>query len=96
MTEEIVFEWDENKRQRNWDVHKIDFAEAAEVFDDCNISIVPDIREDYGESRFNAYGLSKGRKIRVCFTWRGENVIRVISMFKVHNIEWRKYYEKND
>jgi len=59
------------------------------------MSLYLDERADYGEERFNAYGLSKGRKIRVCFTIRGDKV-RIITMFKVHNKEWSKYYEQNN
>ena len=92
MTENVIFEWDDEKRKRNIIEHGIDFIEAAIVFDDPNVSIVPDARKNYGEKRFNAYGMSNGRKMRVCFTMRGENVIRVISMFKVHIKEWNRHY----
>ena len=47
---------------------------------------------------FNAYGISNGRRLRVCFTMRSDNIIRVISMFKVHKKEWNRHYgiEKNN
>ena len=93
MNENIIFEWDEEKRQRNITEHGIDFIEAVSVFDDPQVSIFFDTRKDYGEERFNAYGQSNGRCIRVCFTMRGKNIIRVISMFKVHKKEWNRYYE---
>jgi len=92
MTEHIFFEWDEEKRNRNIVEHGIDFVEAVVVFDDPKVSIFLDVRKDYGEERYNAYGMSNGRHLRVCFTMRGINVIRVISMFKVHYKEWNKYY----
>ncbi|MDR3329307.1 MAG: BrnT family toxin [Prevotellaceae bacterium] len=95
MSNEMVLEWDEEKRQRNIVEHGIDFVEAVEVLFDTNVSIVPDGRKDYGEKRFNAYGLSNGRRLRMCFTMRGD-AVRVITMFKVHNKEWEKYYEKNN
>ena len=95
MTENIVFEWDEAKRNRNILEHGIDFVEAVTVFDDSNVSIIPDVRKDYGEERYNAYGISNGRRMRVCFTMRGENIIRVISMFKVHQKEWNRHYDNN-
>ena len=93
MTENIIFEWDEEKRTRNIVEHGVDFVEAVSIFDDPKVSIFSDVRKDYGEKRFNAYGVSNGRRMRVCFTMRGENVIRVISMFKVHIKEWNKYYD---
>ena len=92
MTDIVIFEWDEEKRNRNIEVHGIDFVEAVSVFDDPKASIIPDVRKNYGEERYNAYGLSNGRRLRVCFTMRGLNTIRVISMFKVHQKEWNKYY----
>ena len=92
MTEQIFFEWDEEKRNSNIVEHGIDFVEAVVVFDDPKVSIFLDVRKDYGEERYNAYGMSNGRHLRVCFTMRGINVIRVISMFKVHYKEWNKYY----
>ena len=93
MTDNLIFEWDEKKCERNILEHGIDFVEAGTVFDDPCLSIVPDVRKDYGEERFNAYGVSNGRRMRVCFTMRGENVIRVISMFKVHKKEWDRHYD---
>ena len=93
MTENIIFEWDEEKRNRNIIERGIDFVEAVTVFDDPNVSIIPDVRKDYGEERFNAYGMSNGRRMRVCFTMRGENTTRVISMFKVHIKEWNRHYD---
>ena len=92
MTDNLIFEWDEKKRERNIIEHGIDFVEAATVFDDPKVAIVPDVRKDYGEDRFNAYGLSNGRRMRVCFTMRSEDVIRVISVFKVHVKEWNRHY----
>ena len=94
MTENLFFEWDEEKCRRNILEHGIDFVEAVTVFDDPKMSIVPDVRKDYGEERFNAYGMSNGRCMRVCFTIRGKNIIRVISMFKVRKKEWDRHYDE--
>ena len=88
---EIRLEWDETKRQQILAKHKIDILDAIEVMSDPNVSIYPDNRRDYNEPRFNAYGISKGRRLRVCFTPRGGS-IRIITMFNVHEKEWRKYY----
>jgi uncharacterized DUF497 family protein len=95
MAGKIFLEWDEDKRKSNFAERGIDFADAAEVLADPNMSLYLDERADYGEERFNAYGLSNGRKIRVCFTIRKDKV-RVTTMFKVHNKEWSKYYEQNN
>ena len=92
MTDNIVFEWDEKKCEGNIFEHGIDFIEAGTIFGDPHLVIFPDLRKDYGEERYNAYGMSNGRCMRVCFTMRGENVIRIISMFKVHKKEWDRHY----
>jgi uncharacterized DUF497 family protein len=91
----IILEWDEDKCKRNIEERGIDFADAAEVLVDPNMTLYLDNRRDYGEIRFNAYGLSKDRKIRMCFTLR-EDKVRVITMFRVHDKEWSKYYEQNN
>ena len=54
MTDNLIFEWDDKKRERNILEHGIDFVEAATVFDDPKVTIVPDVRKDYGEERFIA------------------------------------------
>ena len=94
MTENLFFEWDEAKRNQNIVNHGIDFVEAVSVFDDPKVSIVPDNRKEYGEERYNAYGMSNGRCLRVCFTMRGEDNIHIISIFKVDKKEWNKHYGK--
>ena len=76
MIDNIIFEWDEKKRECNVLDHGIDFIETVTVFDDPKLSIILDVRKDYGEEIFNAYGKSNGRRMRVCFTMRGENIIR--------------------
>ena len=72
MTENIIFEWDEEKRRRNIIEHGVDFVEAVTIFEDPQVSIVPDVRKDYGEERFakfsgwhiltglNTYKIKKG------------------------------------
>ena len=94
MDNEIILEWDENKRQQNLTERGIDFADAIDIFYDPNMCIYLDKRENYGEERFNAYGISKGRNLRVCFTPRGGR-FRIITMFNVHKKEWSKRYDTN-
>jgi len=89
------FEWDEAKRQLNFKNRGVDFMDAADVLYDPKVSIEQDTRKDYGEDRYNAYGMSKGRRLRLCFTMRDRKTVRVISMFKVHMKEWEKHYEND-
>ena len=91
MNKKIILEWDEQKRLRNIAEHGIDFEDATDVFSDPNMQVYLDARRDYGEERFNAYGLSKNRRLRVCFTLRN-GIYRIITIFKVHEKEWDKRY----
>ena len=93
MIKDIILEWDEEKRLRNITERGIDFEDVTDVFADPDMRLYLDERRDYGEERFNAYGLSKNRHLRVCFTVR-EGKIRIITVFKVHQKEWNKCYGK--
>jgi uncharacterized DUF497 family protein len=95
MNTEIILEWDEEKRQRNIAERGIDFVDAVEVLLDPKMTLYRDVRKNYGENRFNAYGISKGRHLRICFTPRNGK-FRIITIFKVHEKEWRKHYGKNN
>ena len=95
MEKESALVWDENKRQKVLSERGVDFADAAELFADPDVAVFADDKKDYGEVRMNAYGYVAGFRMRVCFTLRDDN-IRIITMFKVKQKEWNKYYEKND
>lgn len=47
----MEFEWDDAKRQRNIQVHGIDFADVIQIFDGYTIT-TEDKRFDYGEIRY--------------------------------------------
>jgi uncharacterized DUF497 family protein len=48
-------EWDEAKRQSNLHKHGIDFVDAARIFDGPFVE-TEDLRRDYGERRYQAFG----------------------------------------
>jgi uncharacterized DUF497 family protein len=91
----IELEYDSEKNQRNIDERGLPFDLAEFVLADPNVVIKHDLRKDYGESRFIAYGLVEGLRLRFCYTLRGRK-IRVISLHQVHKKTWEKYYGKND
>ncbi|MGB0905619.1 MAG: BrnT family toxin, partial [Mangrovicoccus sp.] len=72
----INYDWDEEKRQRTLAERGVDFAEAA-GFEWETALIVGDKRRDYGEPRFRALGLIKGRLYAMVFTPRGD-MVRII------------------
>jgi uncharacterized DUF497 family protein len=88
----MEFEWDEDKRLANARKHGIDFVDAIAVFDG-DIVTVEDDRYDYGEQRFVALGLLKGRTVVIVYTERG-NVTRIISVRKATRYETRTYFER--
>jgi uncharacterized DUF497 family protein len=67
----------------------LSLADAAE-FDMVNAVVEPDLRRDYGEARFRAFGRVDGEGRCLVFTVR-ENVVRVISYRRAHQKEMRRY-----
>ena len=87
----MVFEWDEEKRRSNLRKHRIDFADAARVFYGPTVTWL-DVRFEYGEPRFIAYGLLNGRVVAVVYT-ETPVAIRIISMRKATQREETHYFE---
>ncbi|MGH8550557.1 MAG: BrnT family toxin [Methylococcales bacterium] len=58
-----MFEWDEDKRQRNIEEHSVDFRVAVRIFNNPVIEVV-DERENYNEVRYRALGRDEHK-----FTW---------------------------
>ena len=84
----LEFEWDEGKRLSNLEKHKIDFAEAREVFDGRD-TIQARLAYER-EVRYATTGLLKGSFVTIVWTRRGEN-IRLISVRGARDEERRKY-----
>ena len=94
MNNDLVFEWDEIKRQKNINERGLDIAALAPlVLADPNVVIEQDDKIDYGEERYRAYGSVADLRLCVCFTMR-QNVIRLITIFKLNKNDWRKCYER--
>jgi uncharacterized protein len=90
---ELIFEWDEGKNAANIKNHRIDFRDAALIFENPTIESI-DERKDYGELRYIAFGLSRETVLCVVYTWRGENVIRIISAWRANRHDRERYYRK--
>jgi len=84
------FIWDEVKRQLNLQKHGLDFAHAQQVFDGPTLT-TEDVRECYGEQRFNTLGLLDAEVVCICHTETDED-IRVISMRKAERHEIRQLF----
>ena len=90
---ELSFEWDEEKNAANIKNHGIDFLDAALIFENPTLEAVDD-REDCGELRYIAFGLSGETVLQVVYTYRGDNVVRIISAWKANKYDIEKYYRE--
>lgn len=87
---EMLFEWDSEKAELNWQKHTVDFEEAAKVFDDPNRIEQFDEEHSVNEDRYITVGMVS-RILFVVYTERGE-VTRLISARKANAKERRDYY----
>lgn len=84
------FEWDDEKAALNWRKHRVDFNDAAKVFNDpYRIEEFDEEHSDY-EDRWQIIGMIDDI-LFVIYTERGEYT-RLISARKATAIERRKYY----
>ncbi len=93
MGKELEFEWDEAKATINLKKHGVSFLTAAAIFLHERLERIDD-REEYGELRWIALGRADGAVYRVVYTWRGENLVRLISAQKASNDEREIYYRE--
>jgi uncharacterized protein len=88
------FEWDDRKAARNFSQHGVSFDAARLAFDDAFGIAREDLREDYGEDRFNLLAMVEGYLLHVSYTHRGDR-IRIISARGAEPYEHREYHEEN-
>lgn len=81
--------YDPRKRQRTPAERGLDFEHAKTVFSGVTLTLLDD-REDYGEPRFQTYGLLGRRLVMVVWTPRGADR-HVISMRKCNAREKARY-----
>ena len=84
-----IYEWSEAKRAENRLKHEVDFT-LVEGFEWESALISPDMRHDYGELRYSAFGLVEDRLFNLVFTPRAGRV-RVISLRHANRREVRHY-----
>lgn len=88
------FEWDPAKAEANFRVHGVRFSDTVSVLED-DFALTREDPASLGEQRFSTLGLSStGELLVVVYTYRGPDVIRLISAWKA-NRRQRLRYEKN-
>lgn len=85
-------EWDARKAAINLARHRVDFADAARIFDDRVVGAL-DRRTDYGEDRWIAIGVVDGRELVVVYTVRN-GVYRLISAWRATRHEREAYWQE--
>jgi uncharacterized protein len=89
MRRAVGLEWDERKARANLRQHKVDFADAATVFEDDRAVTVAE--DDPEEERYVTLGMDAlGRVLVVVYAMRGER-IRIISARRATRHEREEY-----
>ena len=91
--QELEFEWDPAKAKSNLDKHGVSFLTAAAIFQNERLERVDD-RKDYGEVRWIALGRADVEVYRVIYTWRAENLVRIVSAQRASKDEEEIYYRE--
>ncbi len=91
--QELEFEWDQAKAKSNLEKHGVSFLTAAAIFQNERLERVDD-REDYGEVRWIALGRADIEVYRVIYTWRAENLVRIVSAQRASKDEEEIYYRE--
>jgi uncharacterized DUF497 family protein len=81
--------YDSAKRDRTLAERELDFADAGKLFAGVTLTLEDD-RQDYGDPRFQTYGLLDGRLVMVVWTPRGVDR-HIISMRKCNAREKARY-----
>jgi len=85
----MEFEWHEDKRRRNIELHGMDFMDAAVVFDGRSAFTYYSPRNN--EDRWATVAMLRDRLWVVVWTVRGEQVRRIISAHRAGDAEGRQY-----
>jgi uncharacterized protein len=91
----MLFEWNEEKRQKTLRERGIDFADVVRIWEDPQRQERVDMRQDYGEKRVQTIGTTNGRAFFTVFTERlyedNQEVIRIISARRANETERELY-----
>jgi len=89
------FDWDEGNARKSSDKHSVSQAESEQMFFNCPLLVLADVKHSQTEERNHALGKTNSeRLLHITFTVRLEGrLIRVISARDMHRKE-RDIYEQ--
>lgn len=85
----MVIEFDPAKNKANIAKHGLSLADAV-ALDLSTAAVLVDDRNNYGETRYRAFGRIDGLGYCLAFTFRGE-AVRLISFRRAHDEEMADY-----
>lgn len=88
----MAITYDPAKRERTLAERGLDFEDAARVFEGDTLTVEDD-RADYGEIRWQTFGLLDGRLVTLIWTQRG-SARHIISMRKCNDREQHRYRKR--
>ena len=88
--DELLFEWDDDKAELNWQKHRVDFQDTAKVFSDSYSVEEFDEKHTFDEDHWKVIGKVENI-LFVIYTERSEPK-RLISARKATATERKKYY----
>jgi uncharacterized DUF497 family protein len=88
------FEWDNDKADRNFVKHGIEFDQAIGAFHDLFAVERIDNRFDYGEVRYNMLAMCDEIILHITYTERN-GMVRLISARRAKKREQEYYYRQN-
>ena len=87
----VGFDWDDANLEKNWELHRVPFWEAEEIFFNEPLVIMADREHSGQEARYLALGQTdSGRLLFISFTVR-RSLVRVISARDMTRKEVRTY-----
>lgn len=85
------YKWDPIKAAANLAVHGVRFSEAVTVLEDDD-ALTREDTQSAGEQRFATLGMSSaGHLVVVVYTYRGCDVIRLISAWRANRVQRTLY-----
>jgi uncharacterized DUF497 family protein len=87
------FEWNAAKHAKNLRERGIGFDDGAKIFVG-RVVVWRDERQDYGEARFRAVGISEGVPMHVAYTVRA-GAIRIISIRRANRKEFAAWQSQD-